>query len=236
MKTVGLIGGMSWESSLLYYQIMNEYVKERLGGHNSAKTLMYSVNFQEIKTLQHQGNWGEATRIMIDSAQKLEMAGAELIVICTNTMHKMAQEIEESVCIPLIHIADSTAVEIVKDGIRKVALLGTAFTMEQDFYKGRLTEKFGLEVIVPIEVDRLAIHDIIYQELCLGIIKEESKQTYLKIINSLKQQGAEAVILGCTEITLLIAQDDCSIPVYDTTRIHAESAIDFALRGTIQDS
>lgn len=236
MKTVGLIGGMSWESSLLYYQIMNEYVKERLGGHNSAKTLMYSVNFQEIKTLQHQGNWGEATRIMIDSAQKLEMAGAELIVICTNTMHKMAQEIEESVCIPLIHIADSTAVKIVKDGVRKVALLGTAFTMEQDFYKGRLTEKFGLEVIVPNEVDRSAIHDIIYQELCLGIIKEESKQTYLKIINSLKQQGAEAVILGCTEITLLISQDDCSIPVYDTTRIHAESAIDFALRGTIQDS
>ncbi|CAG7658806.1 aspartate/glutamate racemase family protein [Paenibacillus allorhizosphaerae] len=236
MKTIGLIGGMSWESSLLYYQIINEYVKERLGGHNSAKSLMYSVNFQEIKTLQHQGNWGEATKIMIDSAQKLEMAGADLIVICTNTMHKMAQEVEGSVSIPLIHIADSTAIEIVKDGINKVALLGTAFTMEQDFYKGRLTEKFGLEVIVPNEADRLVIHDIIYQELCLGIIKEDSKQTYLKIINNLKLQGAEAVILGCTEITLLISQDDCSIPVYDTTKIHAESAIDFALRGTIQES
>lgn len=236
MKTIGLIGGMSWESSLLYYQIINEYVKERLGGHYSAKSLMYSVNFQEIKTLQHQGNWDEATRMMIDSAQKLEMAGADLIVICTNTMHKMAQEVERSVSIPFIHIADSTAIQIVKDGIKKVALLGTSFTMEQDFYKGRLTEKFGLDVIVPNEVERLAIHDIIYQELCLGMIKEESKQTYLKIINNLKLQGAEAIILGCTEITLLISQDDCSIPVYDTTRIHAESAIDFALRGTIQDS
>ncbi|MBE1445796.1 aspartate/glutamate racemase family protein [Paenibacillus sp. OAS669] len=232
MKTIGLIGGMSWESSLLYYQIINQCVKERLGGHHSAKSLMYSVNFQEIKTLQHQGNWDEATKIMIDSAQKLETAGADLIVICTNTMHKMAQEVESSVSIPLIHIADSTAIEIVKDGIKKVALLGTAFTMEQDFYKGRLTEKFGLEVIVPNEEDRLVIHDIIYHELCLGLINEESKQAYLKIINKLKQQGAEAVILGCTEITLLISQDDCSIPVYDTTRLHAESAVDFALKGT----
>ncbi|TDF92993.1 aspartate/glutamate racemase family protein [Paenibacillus piri] len=236
MKTIGLIGGMSWESSLLYYQIINQYVKKRLGGHHSAKSLMYSVNFQEIKTLQHQGNWDEATKIMIDSAQKLETAGADLIVICTNTMHKMAQEVERSVTIPLIHIADSSAIKIVKDGIKKVALLGTAFTMEQDFYKGRLTEKFGLEVIVPNEVDRSDVHDIIYQELCLGIINEESKQTYLKIINNLKQQGAEAVILGCTEITLLISQDDCSIPVYDTTRLHAESAVDFALKGTIQDA
>ncbi|MFC5451180.1 aspartate/glutamate racemase family protein [Paenibacillus aestuarii] len=230
MKTIGLIGGMSWESSLLYYQIINECVKERLGGHNSAKSLMYSVNFQEIKSLQHQGNWGEATKMMIDSAQKLEMAGADFIVICTNTMHKMAQEVEEAVSIPLIHIADSTAAEIVKDGIKKVALLGTAFTMEQDFYKGRLTDKFGLEVIVPNEAERLAVHDIIYQELCLGIIKEDSKQAYLQIIKNLKLQGAEAVILGCTEITLLVSQADCSIPVYDTTRIHAESAIDFALR------
>jgi len=232
MKTIGLIGGMSWESSLLYYQIINEYVKEKLGGHNSAKSLMYSVNFQEIKTLQHQGNWDEATKMMIDAAQKLELAGADLIIICTNTMHKMAQEVEASVSIPLLHIADSTANEIVKDGIQKVALLGTAFTMEQDFYKGRLTEKFGLEVIVPDEADRWVVHDIIYQELCLGVIKEDSKQTYLRIINDLRLRGAEAVILGCTEITLLVAQADCSIPVYDTTRIHAESAIDFALKGT----
>ncbi|MFE5322215.1 aspartate/glutamate racemase family protein [Paenibacillus sp. NPDC056579] len=229
MKTIGLIGGMSWESSLLYYQIINQHVKKRLGGHHSAKSLMYSVDFHEIKTLQHQGNWAEATKIMIESAQKLEKSGADLIVICTNTMHKMAHEVEEAVSIPLIHIADSTANEIVKDGIQKVALLGTAFTMEQDFYKGRLSEKFGLEVIVPNEVDRSVVHDIIYQELCLGIINEESKQMYLKIINDLIQQGAEAVILGCTEITLLISQDDCVIPVYDTTRLHAVSAVDFAL-------
>lgn len=233
MKTIGLIGGMSWESSLLYYQIINQVVQERLGGHHSAKSLMLSVDFQEIKTLQHQGKWDAATQIMIDSAQKLETAGADLIVICTNTMHKTAQEVEESVAIPLIHIADATANEMVKDGVKKVALLGTAFTMEQDFYKGRLTEKYGLEVIVPNEADRTVIHDIIYQELCLGMIHEASKQSYLEIINKLIQQGAEAVILGCTEITLLISQDDCSIPVYDTTRIHAENAVDFALKGTI---
>lgn len=227
MKTIGLIGGMSWESSLLYYQIINQRIKERLGGHHSAKSLMYSVDFQEIKTLQDQGKWDEATKIMIESAQKLESGGADLIVICTNTMHKMAKEVEESVSIPLLHIADATANEIVKDGIKKVALLGT--TMEQDFYKGRLIEKFGLDVNVPNETERKIIHDIIYQELCLGIIKEESKQSYLKIINRLSQQGAEAIILGCTEITLLISQDDCSIPVYDTTRLHAESAVDFAL-------
>lgn len=230
MKTIGLIGGMSWESSLLYYQIINQRVKEKLGGHHSAKSLMYSVDFQEIKTLQHQGKWDEATKIMIDSAQKLESGGADLIVICTNTMHKMAKEVEESISIPLLHIADSTANENVKDGIKKVALLGTSFTMEQDFYKGRLIERFGLDVIVPNEKERMIIHDIIYQELCLGIINEESKQSYLKIINSLSQQGAEALILGCTEITLLISQDNCSIPVYDTTRLHAECAVDFALK------
>ncbi|WP_284639504.1 aspartate/glutamate racemase family protein [Paenibacillus silviterrae] len=230
MKTIGLIGGMSWESSLLYYQIINQRVKEKLGGHHSAKSLMYSVDFHEIKTLQHQGKWDDATKIMIDSAQKLEAGGADLLVICTNTMHKMAKEVEESVSIPLLHIADSTAHEIVKDGLKKVALLGTAFTMEQDFYKGRLIEKFGLEVIVPDEAERMVIHDIIYRELCLGIINEDSKQSYIKIINSLSDQGAEAIILGCTEITLLISQDHCSIPIYDTTRIHAESAVDYALR------
>lgn len=229
MKTIGLIGGMSWESSLLYYQIINQRVKEKLGGHHSAKSLMYSVDFQEIKTLQYQGKWEEATKIMIDSARRLESGGADFIVICTNTMHKMAKEVEESVSIPLLHIADSTANEIVKDGITKVALLGTAFTMEQDFYKGRLIERFGLDVIVPNETERMIIHDVIYQELCLGIINEKSKHSYLKIINSLSQQGAEAIIFGCTEITLLISQDDCSIPVYDTTKLHAECAVDFAL-------
>jgi aspartate racemase len=230
MKTIGLIGGMSWESSLLYYQNINQTVKEKLGGHHSAKCILFSVDFQEIIDLQHQGKWDEATKIMIDSAQKLEAAGADLIVICTNTMHKMAKEVEESVSIPLLHIADATAKEIVNAGIKKVALLGTAFTMEQDFYKGRLAEQFGLDVIVPNETDRKIIHEIIYQELCLGIINDESREAYLKIINSLSEQGAEAIILGCTEITLLISQDHCSIPVYDTTRLHAESAVDSALK------
>jgi aspartate racemase len=230
MKTIGLIGGMSWESSLLYYQIINQRVKEKLGGHHSAKSLMYSVDFHDIKTLQHEGKWDEATKIMIDSAQKLEFGGSDFIVICTNTMHKMAKEVEESVSIPLLHIADATANEIVKCGCIKVALLGTAFTMEQDFYKGRLIEKFGLDVIVPNEVARKIVHDIIYQELCLGIIKENSKQAYLDIINRLVQDGVEAVILGCTEITLLISQLDCMVPVFDTTKIHAEYAVDFALK------
>lgn len=229
MKTIGLIGGMSWESAVLYYQIINRRVNEKLGGHHSAKSLLYSVDFDEVKTLQYQGKWDEATNIMIDSARKLEAGGADFIVICTNTMHKMAKEVEESVSIPLLHIADPTAKEIVKDGIKKVALLGTAFTMEQDFYKGRLMEKFGLDVMVPDEADRRIVHDVIYQELCLGILKDESRQSYLRIINQLSQQGAEAVILGCTEITLLITQENCSIPLYDTTRLHAEFAVDFAL-------
>lgn len=176
------------------------------------------------------GKWDEATKVMIDLARKLELSGAELIVICTNTMHKMASEVQESVSIPLLHIADSTANEIIKDKIKKVALLGTTFTMEQEFYKGRLIEKFGLDVIIPNETERKIVHDIIYEELCLGIINEESKKSYLQIINSLSQQGAEAIILGCTEITLLISQDNCNIPLYDTTRLHAESAVDFALR------
>jgi aspartate racemase len=220
---------MSWESSMLYYQIINETVKARKGGHHSAKSLLYSVDFQEIKDLQHQGNWAAATKVMIESAQKLEAGGADVIVICTNTMHKMALEVMNSVSIPLLHIADPTANTIVTDKIKKVALLGTAFTMEQEFYKNRLTDKFGLEVIIPDEADRAVIHDIIYHELCLGIINENSKKQYLDIIDSLIRKGAEAVILGCTEITMLISQADCNIPVYDTTRLHAEAAVDFAL-------
>jgi aspartate racemase len=228
MKTIGLIGGMSWESSLLYYQMMNERVKEKLGGHHSAKSLLYSVDFQEIKTLQFEDRWEELTKIMIEIAKKLETSGADCLVICTNTMHKMAKEVEESIKIPLLHIADATANEIVKNGIKKVALLGTAFTMEHDFYKGRLIEQFDLDVIVPNEAERKLIHNIIYEELCLGIVKEESKQVYLNIIDHLIENGAEAVILGCTEITMLISQENCRIPVFDTTRIHAESAVDFA--------
>ncbi|MGO4348355.1 aspartate/glutamate racemase family protein [Paenibacillus sp. MCAF9] len=230
MKTMGLIGGMSWESSVLYYQTINQKVKEKLGKLHSAKSIMYSVDFEQIKTLQEQGNWDEATEIMIDCAQKLELAGAEFIIICTNTMHKMAKEVEDAVSIPLLHIADATANEIIKDGIKKVALLGTAFTMEQPFYKGRLSEKFGIDVIIPNESERKMIHDIIYEELCLGIINEQSRESYVKIINRLSEQGAEAIILGCTEITLLISQDICSVPLYDTARIHAECAVDFALQ------
>ncbi|CAH1195074.1 L-aspartate/glutamate-specific racemase [Paenibacillus auburnensis] len=229
MKTIGLIGGMSWESSMLYYQIINETVKVRKGGHHSAKSLLYSVDFQEIKDLQHQGNWAEATKIMIEAAQKLEAGGADVIVICTNTMHKMAPEVMNSISIPLLHIADPTAEKIVSDKINKVALLGTAFTMEQPFYKDRLTGQYGLEVVVPDEADRAVVHDIIYHELCLGIINEHSKKKYLDIIDSLIRKGAEAVILGCTEITMLISQEDCTIPVYDTTRLHAEAAVDFCI-------
>lgn len=229
MKTIGLIGGMSWESSVVYYQLINQRVNEKLGGHHSAKSLMYSVDFDEIKNLQFQGEWNEATNIMMDAAHRLEAGGADCIIICTNTMHKMAKEVEESVKIPLLHIADPTAKELIKHGIKKVALLGTAFTMEQDFYKGRLKHKFGLDVMVPGEADRKILHDIIYQELCLGIIKDDSRQSYLRIINELHQQGAEAVILGCTEIALLIAQENCKVPLYDTTRLHAEAAVNFAL-------
>ncbi|WP_310186757.1 aspartate/glutamate racemase family protein [Bacillus sp. 3255] len=230
MKTIGLIGGMSWESSLLYYRIINQRVKEILGGHHSAKSLMYSVDFHEIKTLQHEEKWDEATKIMIDSAQKLESGGSDFIVICTNTMHIMANEVEEAVSIPVLHIADATGLEIVKSGIKTIALLGTSFTMEQEFYKGRLHNKFGLQVIIPDEASRKIVHNVIYQELCLGIINEHSKQSFIEIINKLVQDGAEAVILGCTEITLLISQLDCKVPIFDTTKIHAEYAVDYALK------
>lgn len=230
MKTIGLIGGMSWESSLHYYQIINEKVKEKLGHFHSAKSLMFSVDFQEIVTLQQQGKWDEATQIMIDSAQRLERGGADFLIICTNTMHKMAKEVEDSVRIPLLHIADSTGKAMKEDGMKKVALLGTAYTMEQSFYKDRLVEKFGLEVIVPNEADRNSVHHIIFDELCLGIINEQSKQCYLEIIDRLIDGGAEAVILGCTEISMLLSQNDCCIPVYDTVKLHAEWAVDYALR------
>jgi aspartate racemase len=220
---------MSWESSALYYQIINQCVKEKLGGHHSAESLMYSVDFQEIKELQHQDRWDEAADILTHAAKCLQAGGADCIVICTNTMHKLADQISEAVEIPLIHIAEPTARSIVQAGIRKVALLGTRFTMEQEFYKAKLTEHYGLQVLIPNEADRRSVHDIIYNELCLGQIRSESKQVYLDIIGRLVQDGAEAVILGCTEITLLIQQSDCPVPVYDTTRIHAEAAVEFAL-------
>ena len=229
MKIIGLIGGMSWESSLEYYRIINERIKEKLGGLHSAKSLMYSVDFEEVEKLQQQGKWDEATKLMIDAAKKLECGGADFVVICTNTMHKMAEEMQQSIKIPLLHIADSTAEKIKAAGYKKIGLLGTKFTMEEDFYRGRLTEKYKLEVLIPDEAERQYVHDVIYKELCLGIIQQNSKNRFKTIIDNLSKRGAEAVILGCTEIPLLINQKNVSVPLFDTTRIHAESAVDFAL-------
>lgn len=229
MKTIGLLGGMSWESSVEYYRIINETVKAKLGGLHSAKSLMFSFDFHEIETLQMAGDWAAATRLMIEAAQQLERGGADCIVICTNTMHKMADDVQANVSIPLLHIADGTAAAIQAAGISKIALLGTKFTMEQDFYRGRLESKFGLEVLVPDDAGRKIVHDIIYQELVLGKILAASKTQYIQIIDQLAEQGAEGVILGCTEIGLLIQAEDSPIPVFDTTYIHAVSAVEWAL-------
>lgn len=230
MKTIGLIGGMSWESSLEYYRIINEQVIEKLGGLHSAKSLMYSLDFDLIEKLQQQEKWDELTSIMIKAAQDLEKGGADFVLICTNTMHKMADDVQDNINIPLLHIADTTAERIKEKSLKKVGLLGTNFTMEKDFYKGRLTNKHGLEVIVPKKEDRQIIHQIIYQELCLGEIKSSSRDQYVKILNKLVDSGAEAVILGCTEIPLLVHQEDVNIPLFDTTSIHAETAVEYALK------
>jgi len=229
MKTIGLIGGMSWESSLVYYRLINEAVKDRLGGFHSAKCIMYSVDFAEIEPLQHQGRWDEAAGKMIEAAQHVEAGGAHFIALCTNTMHKTAGEIERHVNIPLLHIADATAERIKAAGLGKVGLLGTRFTMEDDFYKGRLIEKHGLEVVIPTEEDRRDVHQIIYDELCLGQIKQESKERYCEIMGNLVRQGAQGIVLGCTEIGLLVGAEDCAVPVFDTTKIHAEAAVEYAL-------
>jgi len=229
MKTIGLIGGMSWESSSEYYRIINETVRERLGGLHSAECIMYSADFEEIENLQHQGKWEELTKLMLNFAQKLEGAGADFIVICTNTMHKMAEEVENNTSIPLLHIADATAEKIIEKGLGKLGLLGTNFTMEEDFFKKRLEEKYNIEVIIPSQNDREIIDSVIYNELCLGIIKQSSKEKYKEVINRLISDGADGVILGCTEIPLLIGQEDVEIPVFDTTTIHAKSAVEFAL-------
>jgi len=230
MKNIGLIGGMSWESSLEYYRIINETVKQKLGGLHSAECIMYSVDFDEIEKLQHQGKWEDLTKIMIDCAQRLEKAGANLVIICTNTMHKMAEDVESNITIPLLHIADATAERIKEKDFKKIGLLGTKFTMNEDFYKGRLIEKHGIEVIIPNSEEMQIVHDIIYNELCLGEIKETSKEQYKKIIKNLAKKGAEGVILGCTEIPLLIKQEDVEVPLFDTTKIHAEFAVDYAIK------
>lgn len=229
MKTIGMIGGMSWESTVSYYQALNEGIKEKLGGLHSAKICMNSIDFAEIEELQHQGKWDETAVILSQAAKSVENAGADFILICTNTMHKVVPQIASSISIPILHIADATAQKLIKNKVTKVGLLGTRFTMEQDFYKGRLTNQFGIDVVVPEEFDREKIHSIIYDELCKGIISEESRLVYVDIINKLKEQGVEGVILGCTEIALLIQQEHSSVPLFDTTAIHAEAAVNLAL-------
>ncbi len=229
MKIIGLLGGMSWESTVPYYRQINEAVKERLGGLHSAKLILYSVDFHEIERLQHAGDWVAAGALLAQAAQALERAGAECLVLCTNTMHKVASSLEAAVNIPLLHIADPTAEAIKAAGIQKVGLLGTRFTMEQDFYRGRLAEKHGLEVLTPSPKDRAIVHDIIYQELCLGIIKPTSRAHYRRIMAQLKANGAQGIILGCTEITLLVDQTDAELPLFDTTRLHALYAAEWAL-------
>jgi aspartate racemase len=229
MKVIGLIGGMSWESTAEYYRIINETVQERLGGLHSAKILLYSVDFSEIATLQTEGRWQEATTFMCKAAQRLERGGADCVLICTNTMHKMAPEVQSSVTIPLLHIADSTAIEIKKRGIKRIGLLGTKYTMEEDFYKNRLVDDYDLDVFIPPEDGRTVVNRVIYEELCLGKVVEESRNQFQQIIHELNARGVEGVILGCTEISLLINQEDSPLPLFDTTAIHAQAAVSFAL-------
>lgn len=228
MKTIGLIGGMSWESTSSYYQLINQGVKEALGGLHSAKIVLVSLDFAEVEALQSSGNWDQAAEMLIDAALRLQAAGADAIMICTNTMHKVAENLEAQIDLPLVHIADATAKVLVNDGVETVALLGTAFTMQEDFYLGRLV-RCGLKVIAPIQADRQLVHQVIYQELCVGQIREESRRDYLSIIDSLAEKGAQAVILGCTEIGLLVSQQHTDIRLYDTTAIHARAAVEFIL-------
>jgi len=229
MKTIGLLGGMSWESSVGYYRAINEGVKDSLGGLHSAKIAMYSVDFDSIEQLQHSGDWEGTAKILSEAAINVENAGADFLLICTNTMHKVAPQIEKAINIPLLHIADATAEVLVKKEIKIVGLLGTAFTMEQDFYKGRLMDNYGLTVLVPDAEDRQIVHHVIYKELCLGSSMPSSKAEYLRIIESLANQGAEAVILGCTEIGMLVDQNDTEVLLLDTTYIHAQKAVEWAI-------
>lgn len=229
MKTIGLLGGMSWESTAEYYRLINTKIKEHLGGLHSAKLVLYSIDFAEIEILQQQGNWQKAGQLLTDAAQTIEKAGAEFLLICTNTMHIVADTIAQNIHIPIIHIADATGDALVNQGIKQVGLLGTAFTMEKDFYKNRLINQYGLQVITPDSTDREKVHNIIYDELCAGIINQSSKETYLSTIDKLVENGAQAIILGCTEIGMLIKQSDTSIPLFDTTLIHAEKAVTLAL-------
>ncbi|MEE1782566.1 aspartate/glutamate racemase family protein [Streptomyces sp. SP17BM10] len=229
MKTLGLIGGMSWESTAEYYRLLNELTRERLGGLHSAPLVLYSVDFATVEHLQAEGRWTEAGELLADAARALEAAGADLLLICTNTMHKVADQVASAVTIPLLHLADATATAVRTAGLRRVGLLGTAFTMEQDFYRGRLASSGGLDVLVPGPESRALVHRIIYEELCVGIVREESRAAYRQVIADLVAAGAEGIILGCTEIELLIRPDDSPVPVFPTARLHAEAAIAAAL-------
>lgn len=225
MKTIGLIGGMSWESTATYYRLINEGVKKSYGGFHSAKILLYSVDFAEIEKLQVAGKWEEAGQLLSNIASRLERAGADCMMICTNTMHKVADQVASSIRIPLLHIADATAERIVEDGVKKVGLLGTSFTMEQEFYRGRLEGRYGLQVLVPEESERKIVHDVIFNELCLGQVREKSRMEYRRIAEKLLRRGAEAIILGCTEISLLLRSKDSGLRLYDTTALHAERGV-----------
>ena len=229
LKTIGLIGGMSWESTVTYYKIINETVKEKLGGLHSAKCILYSVDFQEIEECQANGNWEKSGEILGEAAYNLEKAGADFIVICTNTMHKVVNQIKEKISVPILHIAEMTAEKILEKGLKNIALLGTKYTMEQDFYKSKLIEK-GINVIIPDKNDIETINEVIYDELCLGTINSDSKKKFLEIVDKLRSKGAEGIILGCTEIGLLIKNEDTDVPLFDTAIIHAEQAAIYSIK------
>lgn len=231
MKTIGLIGGMSWESTVSYYAAINREIKDKLGGLHSAKIVLYSVDFAEIEVLQHKGDWDKTADILSAAAQSLQAAGADFFLICTNTMHKVSDHVQSTVSIPMLHIADATAQQLIDDGIERVGLLGTKFTMEQDFYKSRLIDEFSISVDIPMPEQANKVHEVIYNELCLGQIQNSSRAAYIKIIDDLYVQGSQAVILGCTEIALLVNQSDTNVPLYDTTEIHAKAAVRYALDG-----
>ena len=229
MKTIGLLGGMSWESTLPYYRHINEAVRERLGGLHSARLVLYSLDFHEIEALQRQGDWAAAGTLLADAARRLESAGADFLLLCTNTMHKVADAIEAASDLPLLHIADPTAAAIQAAGLQRVGLLGTRFTMEQPFYRQRLEDRHGIQVLVPDEPDRAEVHRVIYEELCRGVVSETSRQAYRQVITRLVARGAQAVILGCTEIGLLVRADDAEVPLFDTCMLHAQAAAERAL-------
>lgn len=229
MKTIGLIGGMSWESTVTYYQMINEGIKDSLGGLHSAKVLLYSVDFFEIEALMSRGAWDDAAELLGDVAQRLEAAGADMILICTNTLHKVAPQVQSRIRVPLVHIAEAAAEELLSKGITRVGLLGTKYTMTQEFYREKLTER-GIDVLIPEGEEIDLVNRVIFDELCLGVVKEDSKAAYLKVIANLQARGAQGILLGCTELGLIVSQEDVSLPLFDTTVIHAKKAIELALR------